>query len=172
MLESTREFLRELDEKAHHTRLPDEYMQKAVGLGITYEQWQKEHQAKQAQEQARIERYKRGEYTEQERKASEEAMREMLAPIEEQIKKERAKEVSFYEKLNNHKSNQEGREQVERLLEIARDKDAYLNTMIREAEAQGNDILIEQYTQEKADNDKNIELYRGKYEEYKAAAEG
>ena len=172
MLESTREFLKELDEKAHHTIIPDEAMQKAAGLGMTYEQWQKEHQARQAQEKERIQRYKRGEYTEEERKASEDAMREMLAPIEEQIKRERAKEASFYDGLNDQKRILEGREQIERLLEIAQDRNDYLNIRLKEAEAQGNDILIEQYAQEKADNDKNIELYRGKYEEYKAAAEG
>ena len=172
MLESEREFIRDLRAQFHDDRVADVDMEKALAQRKDYETWKKVHELKEYQEKAKIERYRRGEYTPQERQASEEAIKEMLKPIEEQIKANRAKTAQLYDGLNKQPMNQEGREQIERLLEITQDKNDYLTARIEEATAQGNEVLLERYTQEKADNDKDLELYRGKYEAYKAAAEG
>ena len=176
MKESEREFLRDLGGQFHNTTaLVLEGIETAIEKAPPrkdYELWEKERKLKEYQEKAKLARYRREGLNDQERKASEGALREMLKPINEQIKRNQAREANFWDNFNKRNANQEGREQVERLLEIAQDRNDYLNGRIREAEEMGNDLLLEQYTQEKAENDKNLELYRGKYEEYKAAEEG
>ena len=172
MRESTREFLADVKAKLHDDRVSEVDMQKALAPHKTFDQWEAERKEKEAQEKAKLERYRHNQYTPEERKKSEEALREMLKPISEQIKHNQVREAAFWDNFNKRQSNQEGREQIERLLEIAQERNDYINARIKDAEAQGNEFLLEQYTQEKADNDKNLELYRGKYEEYKKAAEG
>lgn len=172
MKESTREFLRDLSGQFHNDFISAEEMQKANELQKQYDNWEAQRKAAAAQEEARLKRLWNHEQTAEERKISDDAIREMLKPINEQIKHNQAREAKFWDNFNKRNANQEGREQVERLLEIAQDRNDYLNGRIREAEEMGNDLLLEQYAQEKAENDKNLELYRGKYEEYKAAAEG
>lgn len=172
MKESERELLKDLSKQFHNDRIAEVDINKALEQGKKEEAWEKARKMREYQEKAKIERYRREGLNEQERKANEGAISEMLKPINEQIKHNQAREANFWENLYKRNANQEGREQVERLLEIAQDRNDYLNGRIREAEEMGNDFLLERYAQEKAENDKNLELYRGKYEEYKAAAEG
>ena len=172
MKESEREFLKDLSKQFHDDRIADADINKALEQGKKEEAWGKERKMREYQEKAKIERIRREGLNEQEHKASEAPLMEMLKPINEQIKHNQEREANFWDNFNKHNANQEGREQIERLLEIAQDRNDYLNGRIREAEEMGNDLLLEQYTQEKAENDNNLELYRGKYEEYKAAEEG
>ena len=172
MLESTRECLRDLNKQFHDDRVSAIDLEKAIKQQKQEEQWAQERKAAEAAKKARDLRYQRGDFTESERSAFKEGLRECAKVLGEQTKKSAAEEAHFWDNFNRRQAAQEGRGEIERLLEIAEDRNDYLSGRLREAEAQGNEELVAQYTQEKAENDKNLELYRGKYEEYKAAAEG
>ena len=172
MKESTREFLRDLSGQFHNDYISAEEMQKVTEQQKQEEQWAQERKAREAAKKARDLKYQRGDFTESERSAFKEGLRECAKVLGEQTKKSAAEEAHFWDNFNRRQAAQEGREEIERLLEIAEDRNDYLSGRLREAEAQGNEELVAQYTQEKAENNKNLELYRGKYEEYKTAAEG
>ena len=172
MRESTREFLRDLQGQFHNDYISAEDMQKAHEQQKRYDNYAAQQKAAAAQEEARLKRLWNHEQTAEERKISDDAIKEMLKPINEEIKRNQVREANFWDNFYKHNAAQEGREEIERLLEIAQERNDYLSGRLREAEAQENEELIAQYTQQKAENDKNLELYRGKYEEYKAAAEG
>ena len=172
MRESTREFLRDLQGQFHNNYISAEEMQKAHEQQKRYDDYAAQQKAAAAQEEARLKRLWNHEQTAQERKITDDAIKEMLKPINEEIKRNHAREANFWDNFHKRNAAQEGREEIERLLEIAHDRNDYLSGRLREAEAQGNEELIAQYNKEIAENDKNLELYRGKYEEYKAAEEG
>lgn len=172
MLESEREFLKDLSKQFHDDRIAEVDINKALEQGKKEEAWEKARKIREYQEKAKIERYRREGLNEQERKASEAALMEMLKPINEQINHTKAREAAIMDKINLNANNQEGKAQIDRLLEITREKQDYINARIKEAETQGNELLLEEYTQEKADIEKDLEIYLSKYEEYKAAEEG
>ena len=173
MRESTREFLRDLGTQFHDDRVSEVDLIGAAQIGNQEKRWEHERKVREAEKKARLEMYQRGQVPEDEAKAAREALKNMVLPtINAQIAANHAKEAQFMDKISNLGTAQEGREQIERLLEITQDKADYINKRIEDAKAQGNELLLEEYTQEKAEVDKDLEIYRGKYEEYKAAAEG
>lgn len=171
MLESTREFLKELKASAHDDRVAVVDMEKALTQQNSCDNYLRAHKEKEAKEKAKIERYRRGEYTPQERKATAEAMKGVLKDLKKRINADLTREAKLADRLSQRNAAQEGREQIERLLEIAQDRNDYLTARIEAATAQENEYLLEKYTQEKAKNDKDLKLYRSKYEEYKGATQ-
>lgn len=173
MKESTREFLQDLRKQFHDDRIPDDYMSKIAERMTIEEGYKKAAEAARAEKEAREEMYNRGEAPEAEGAAAAKALKEVLLPqIKEQIAGTIARETAIADKLNRIGRSQEGREQVERLLEITRERQDYINGRIKDAEAQGNEALLNEYTQEKADVEKDLEIYLSKYEQFKAEAEG
>lgn len=178
MRESTREFIKDLcGQSRDNTAMIIEGVAIAEGTAPphkTYEQFEMERKAREAQERARIERIKRGERTANEEKALTEGLKEMLgsmrAEMEEKRKAEEAKAAALWDGISSALTTPEGLKNIEDLLEIENNKAAYLNSRIEEAKEEGNEALLEKYQEAKAANDKNIELYRSKYEEYKAAS--
>ena len=177
MRESIREFLNDLCGQSHDkTAMIIDGMAVAAETAPkekSYEQWENERKAREAQERARIERIKRGERTANEEKALTEGLKEMLgsmrAEMEENRKAEEARAAAFWDGISSALTTPEGLKNVEDLLDMENDKAEKLKARIEEAKAEGNEALLEKYQEEKAANDKNIEFYRNKYEEYKAA---
>lgn len=173
MKESTREFIQDIRKQFHDDRIPDDYMSKIAERMTIEEGNKKAAEAARAEKEAREAIHNSGKVTEDERAAATKALKEVLLPqIREQIAGTIARETAIADKLNRIGRSQEGREQVERLLEITRERQDYINGRIKEAEAQGNEALLNEYTQEKADVEKDLEIYLSKYEQFKAEAEG
>lgn len=172
MRESTRESLREIGKQLHDDRIAAVDLEKALEQKKTEDRWAQEWKAEEARKKVEIERYRRGDFTEQERAAQQNALKGILGHINKQINHSLAQEANFWDSFNKRQAAQEGREEIERLLEIAEDRNDYLKARLEDAEARENEELIEQYNKEIAENDKNLEIYRTKYQEYKTAAEG
>lgn len=172
MRESTRASLQGINSQLHDDRISAVDLEKALEYGKQKERWNQQYKAAQALEKIRIEKAARGDYTEQERAAQKNALKGMLGNINKQINHNLAQEANFWDSFNKRQAAQEEREEIERLLEIAEDRNNYLKARLEDAEARENEELIGQYNKEIAENDKNLEIYRTKYQEYKAAAEG
>ena len=119
MLESTRECLRDLNKQFHDDRVAAIDLEKAIKQQKQEEQWAQERKAAEAAKKARDLRYQRGEFTESERSAFKEGLRECAKVLGEQTKKSAAEEAHFWDNFNRRQAAQEGREEIERLLEIA-----------------------------------------------------
>lgn len=112
------------------------------------------------------------EYTNPKEKEYIEALKGVTNTISKQLNKNVARENDFWDNFNKRLAAQEGRREIERLIEIAENRSYVLQGRLNTAKEIENEELIEKYNQEIAENDKNLEIYRAKYKEYKAALEG
>jgi hypothetical protein len=172
MLKSTRESLKAIDAQIHNNFISGEEMKKALEYGKKIERWNQETKRAEAKKKAELEKYRRGNFTEEEKAALENGFRKMLDGINQQLNRNITRESKFWDDFNKHEAAKKEHENVERLLEIAEDRNDYLKAKLEDAQARDNKTLIEHYNSEMSRNDKDLELYRSKYEETKAAIEG
>lgn len=168
MEERTRESIKEITKQFHNDCIAAIDNNKLYECITQSERWAKERKEAQAQEKARIDRARRGDYTKQEKAAQENALKGVIKDLNKQINHNLAKQADFWDRFNKSQAAQEGREEIERLLEIANNRNDYLKARLEEAEARENEELIEKYTQEIEENSKNLDFYSSKYQEYKA----
>ena len=172
MLESTRESLKAIDAQIHNDFISGEEMKKAFEYEKQKERWNQESKKAEAKKKAELEKYRRGNFTEEEKAAQANGFRKMLDGINQQLNRNITRESKFWDDFNKHEAAKKEHEEIERLLEIAEDRNDYLKAKLEDAQARDNKTLIEHYNSEISRNDKALELYSSKYKETKEALEG
>lgn len=167
MLQSTRDFLKDVNKQLHDTRVGKADFIKALEIGedaAASEQRRLEREEAKEREQKRL---MRGDYTRSEQLRQLHDYKTMLGDLNNHIKAGIAEQSKIFDKFNKNQMNQAGKEQIEKLLEITERREDYLNKLLEDAENKGNELLVEHYTQEKTENHKELLVYREKYEAYK-----
>ena len=162
--ESTQVFLRDLEKQFHDDRVSAEDGAKIVELSRQKERQQSEFKAREAQEKAKIEMYRRGNIP-----TSKALVEGMLDIFNSQIKASNKAQAAHFKQLNEIRdleAKKEGAEQYDKLIGIERERLDYINNMIRQAEAQEDKALLEDYTQKKEEAEAAIELYQSRYKEF------
>ena len=174
MRESMREFLNDLRGQSHDkTAMIIDGMAKVAETAPkekSYEQFEMERKAKEAQEKARLDRLRRGIRTPDEERALNEGLKSMLGPMREEMEKRRkaeeAKIAVLADRIQNAAQNPERLKSIEDLLEAETDKSKTLEAKIEEAKTEEDFAAVAKYQAEKKEADKNIEVFRSKYNEY------
>lgn len=162
--ESTQVFLRELDNQFHDDRVSVEEGAKIFELSKQKEAQQREFKQKEAQEKAKTEMYRRGNIP-----TSKALVDGILGVVNSQIKESNKAQAAHFKQLNEIRgleAKEKGAEQYDKLIGIERERLDYINTMIRQAEAQEDKALLEDYTQKKEEAEAAIELYQSRYKEF------
>lgn len=177
MRESERTFLNNLLGQSHEPIVKiDPEKAKSALRGNTFESFEMERKAKEAQEKARLDRLRRRERTPEEEAKLNEGLKELLAPIakgiDEKRKREEAKAQQFWNELNRAKTRPKEMERIDSLLGTAVEKEVFLERRIEHAKEMGDEELAKKFEAEKEETAKEIEFYRAKYEQLeKEAAE-
>ena len=164
MLESERVFIEGINSQLHDDRISAEDGKKIVELSK-----QKERQAFEfKQRQAREKREKEA-YMKENIPTSPALVNGLLEVFNSQIQESNKRQEAHFAQLNELKSieeKQEGLKQYDKLLGIERERLEYINTMIRQAEANGNEEKLKEYQEKKEESEAAIELYQSRYNEF------
>ena len=159
--ESTQVFLRDLEKQFHDDRVSAEDGAKIVELSRQKERQQSEFKAREAQEKAKIEMYRRGNVP---------TSKALVVDIfNSQIKESNKAQAAHFKQLNEIRdleAKKEGAEQYDKLIGIERERLDYINNMIRQAEAQEDKALLEDYTKRKEETEAAIKTYQERYNEF------
>lgn len=167
MLQSTKDFLKDVNEQLHNTRVEKTDFSKALEIGEEAKKREQRRLYREEEKKREQNRIMRGDYTRDEKRRQTEDYKSMLGDLNNHVKAGIAEQSKFFDKFNKNQMNQAGKEQIEKLLEITERREDYLNKLLEDAENKGNELLVEHYTQEKTENHKELLLYREKYEAYK-----
>lgn len=163
MRESEKQFLKGLDSQLHNDFISEEEYTKLAERMNLERQWEHDRLERQAQEETRRKMYQQGEMPSSDRSKFEEGMREFVKTISADIEAQKKKEAAELAKIEQYSITQKEVEPVDSLLEMAERKLETINTQIAAAEAEGDEALLGQYTRDKEMCEKEINLYRAKY---------
>ena len=167
MLQSTKDFLKDVNKQLHNTRVEKTDLSKALEIGEEEKEREQRRLYREEEKKREQNRIMRGDYTRDEKRRQTQEYKSMLGDLNNHIKAGIAEQSKFFDKFNKNQMNQAGKEQIEKLLEITERREDHLNKLLEDAENKGNELLVEHYTQEKTENHKELLLYREKYEAYK-----